>query len=180
MATLNFKKVFFKWQLQEHKSSMTLIKSPNRSLEIYWFCSVSSSSFLFFCFFIFFFLSKFCPHKFSVTIGRIGLKFGDMIDMIMKLCQKVTKGLNFKVMDSKAPLVHAKSAKILSGWVRSNHRTDCFEIWGVIAMDMKVCKWVSKGPCESMPQPLHFIRGLISQKAFRSPSINHIYSCSLW
>ena len=94
---------------------MTLIKSPNRSWEIYWFCSVSSSSFLFFCFFIFFFLSKFCPHKFSVTIGRIGLKFGDMIDMIMKLCQKVTKGLYFKVVDSKAPLVHAKSAKILSG-----------------------------------------------------------------
>ena len=46
-------------------------------------------------------------------------------------------------------------------------------------MDMKFCKWVSKGPCESMSHPFHFIKGLIVQTLFGSPSINHIYSCSL-
>ena len=80
---------------------MTLIKSPNRSEEVSWFCSVSFS-------FLFLFQSKFCPHKFSVTTERIGLKFGDMIIMIMKLCKRVTKGSNLKTADSKAFLGHAK------------------------------------------------------------------------
>ena len=31
-----------------------------------------------------------------------------------------------------------------------------------------------------MFHPLHFIKDLISQKPFRSPPLNHIYSCSLW
>ena len=78
---------------------MTLIKSPNRSGETSWFCSISSSSSLF----SFFFLPKFCPHKFSVTTGRIGLKFGDIVNMIRKLCKRITKGSHFKIADSKAP-----------------------------------------------------------------------------
>ena len=83
-------------------------ESPNRCEENYWFCSVSSSSFRFFYFFLIFFMPKFCPHKFSVTTGRIDLKFEDMIDIIMKLCKRVTKGSNFKMVDSKATLGYAK------------------------------------------------------------------------
>ena len=36
------------------------------------------------------------------------------------------------------------------------------------------------GCAGAMPNPLHFIKGLISQKPFRSPPLNHIYTCSLW
>ena len=158
---------------------MTLIKSPNRSWEAYWFCSVSSSSFLFLYFF--FFLFKSCPHKFSVTIGRIDLKFGDMKDIIRMLCKRVIKRSNFKMADSKAPLRYAKICPFFSGWVLSNHWTHFFprnlryDRYGY-----DVYQSGSKGPCENMPHPFHFLKGLISQKPFRSPPINHIYSCSLW
>ena len=37
---------------------------------------------------------------------------------------------------------------------------------------------VLKSPRGHAP-PLHFIKALISQKPFRSPSLNHTYSCSL-
>ena len=55
---------------------------------------------LFFLFFhFFFFLSKFCSAEFSLTTGWVVLKFGDMVDMDVKLCNRVSK---FKMIDSKA------------------------------------------------------------------------------
>ena len=36
--------------------------------------------------------SKFCLDGFSVTTGQIVLKYGDMIDMDMKFCKRVSKG----------------------------------------------------------------------------------------
>ena len=69
-----------------------LIKSPKRSMETCCFYSISSCyyySFFFFSFFHFyFFLSKFCLDEFSVTTGRIVQKFGDMVDMDVKLCRR--------------------------------------------------------------------------------------------
>ena len=58
----------------------------------------------FLCFFIllglhFFFPLKFCRDEFLVTTRLIVLKFGDMIDMDMKFCKKISK---FKMTDSKA------------------------------------------------------------------------------
>ena len=63
--------------------------------ETYCFCAVSLFFFLA-CFF--FFPLKFCPDEFSVTTGLIVLKFGDMIEMYMMFCKKVSK---FKMSDSK-------------------------------------------------------------------------------
>ena len=40
--------------------------------------------------------------------------------------------------------------------------------------------WKSPFACPGMPNPLHFIKSFISWKLFRSPPINHIYSCFLW
>ena len=40
-----------------------------------------------------------CPDKFSVTTGWTVLKFGDMVDMDVKLCNRVSK---FKMLDSEA------------------------------------------------------------------------------
>ena len=39
--------------------------------------------------------------------------------------------------------------------------------------------WILKGSPGGMPHPLYFIKCVISRKPFRSPPINHIYSCSL-
>ena len=47
---------------------------------------------------------------------------------------------------------------------------------------MKFCMRISKGAPASlggMPHPFHFIKGLLSQKPFEFPTINHIYYCSL-
>ena len=53
---------------------------------------------LFFFFHFFFFPPKFCSDKFSVTTGRIVLKFGDMVNMDVKLCKRLSK---FKMSGSK-------------------------------------------------------------------------------
>ena len=58
---------------------------------VYCFCSVSSSS-------SFSFRPKFYPEEFSVTTGRIVLKFRDMVDMDVKLSTRVSK---FKMSNSK-------------------------------------------------------------------------------
>ena len=42
---------------------------------------------------------KFCPDEFSVTSGRILLKFGEKVDMNVNLCNSVSKS---KILDSKA------------------------------------------------------------------------------
>ena len=55
--------------------------------------------FFFFLFFFFFFPSKFCSDEFSVAAGQIVLKFEDLVDMEVKLCNRVSK---FKISDSKA------------------------------------------------------------------------------
>ena len=39
--------------------------------------------------------------------------------------------------------------------------------------------WDPRGSPGGMPHPLHFIKCITSWKPFRSPPINHIYSCSL-
>ena len=44
----------------------------------------------------FFFLPKFCLNEYSVTAGQIVLKFGEMVDMDVKLCYSVSK---FKMLD---------------------------------------------------------------------------------
>ena len=64
-----------------------LIKSLKRSEETYWIYSVFySSSF-------FFFLPKFCLDEFSVTAGRIVLKYGDKVDMDVPVFQNPKVGL---------------------------------------------------------------------------------------
>ena len=54
----------------------------------------------FFFFYFFFFPPKFSLGKFSVTIGGIVLKVGDMIDTDMKFFKRVSK---LKMVDSKDP-----------------------------------------------------------------------------
>ena len=82
------------------------IKSPQRSGDTYCFCCVS---YYFFPFHFFLFAPKFCTDDFSVTTGRISLKFGNMVDMDVKLCNWVSK---FKMSDSKAdPRTCAKPLK---------------------------------------------------------------------
>ena len=80
-----------------------LIKFPERSGETYCFCSVSSSfyyysfstsSFSYSCYS--FFLPKFYPAEISITTGEIVLKFGHMVDMDVKLCNRILK---FKMWD---------------------------------------------------------------------------------
>ena len=83
----------------------SIFKSPKQSGESYRFCSVSSS-------YHFFSSSSnsfsFRPH-FSVTTRWKVLKFRDMVDMGMKLCNGVSK---FKMSDSKTdPWACPKSAK---------------------------------------------------------------------
>ena len=68
-----------------------IIKSPKRSGETY--CVAPFLLLLLFAQI----LSR--RLDFSVTTGRIVLQFGDMVDMIVKLCERVSK---FKMMDSKA------------------------------------------------------------------------------
>ena len=79
-----------------------LIKYPKGSETIYYFCSVPSS-----------FCAQNCRDEFSVTIGRIVLKSGDIIDIDMKLCKRVSK---FKMSNFMAGLrACSQTAKILSG-----------------------------------------------------------------
>ena len=57
----------------------------------------------------------------------IVLKFGDMVEMYVKFCTRVSK---FKILDSKAGL-HAlltKHCQNLSGLFLTNHSKDCSEI----------------------------------------------------
>ena len=51
---------------------------------------------LFFFFYLVFFPPQFCPNEFSVTTGRIVVKFGDMVDMDVKMCKSFSK---FKMSD---------------------------------------------------------------------------------
>ena len=39
----------------------------------------------------FFFLPKFCLNEYSVADGQIVLKFGEMVDMDVKLCNSLSK-----------------------------------------------------------------------------------------
>ena len=39
----------------------------------------------------------------------------------------------------------------------------------------QIKKRMSTGTCPGMPHPIHFIKGFISRKQFRSPLLNHIY-----
>ena len=53
----------------------------------------------FFFFSFFFFPPKLYSDEYSVAAGRIVLKFEDLVDMEVKLCNRVS---NFKISDSKA------------------------------------------------------------------------------
>ena len=82
-----------------------VIKSPKRSLGNY---SLSPFLLLIIIFLLpfpflflsdFFFPPKFRPGEFSITTRLIVLKFEDMVDMDVKLCNKVSKS---KMLESKA------------------------------------------------------------------------------
>ena len=77
--------------------SIWIFKSPKRSGETLFL--LRFFVLFFFFFHLFFFPPKFCPQEFSVTTGRIVLKFWDMVDMDVKLCKRVSKS---KMSDSKA------------------------------------------------------------------------------
>ena len=109
-------------------------------------------SFLFFLHF-FFFRPKFCPDEFSVTTGLIVLKFGDMLDMDVKLCNRVSK---FQMSDSNAGTwACPKPLKCCPNYISTTPE-------GIVL-----------GVPEHVP-PLHFMKGFISLKPFRSPPLNHI------
>ena len=126
----------------------------------------------------FFFPPKFCLDEFSVTTKRIVLKFGDMIDIDMKLCKRVSK---FKMADPKVHPGHAQTC-LNFVWTSSlYHWMDCSKIWGFIRYRYEVLQKGFKGSprvtCGHAPAPLLYKRP--NQKPFRSPPLNHIYCCSL-
>ena len=96
--------------------------------------------FFFFCFF--FFLPKLCPDEFSVTTGRIVLKFGDMLDMDVKLCNRVSK---FKMSDSKAgPQAFPKLPKFCRDYFLLTTGRIVLKFGDMLDMDVKLCNRVSK------------------------------------
>ena len=105
-----------------------LIKSLKRSRETFCFCSILFSSSFFFFFFVFFFFfffftffffpPNFCPYEFSVTTGRILLKFINMVDTDVKLCNRVS---NSKCWTQRLAHGRAQNRKILSGQFLTNH-----------------------------------------------------------
>ena len=82
---------------------------------------------------------------FSLPIGHIVLKFGDMIDMDMKFCKRVSK---FKRQTLRAcpnlPQFYTDKFSVTTGW-------SVLKFWDMIDMDMKFCKMVSKGPPRNAP-----------------------------
>ena len=64
---------------------------------------------------------NFFPDEFSVTTRRIVLKFGDMIDMDVKLCNRVLK---FKCRTLRLANRRAQTAQTLSRLFLTNHSWD--------------------------------------------------------
>ena len=73
-------------------SESTLVKMPH--------CWKSRHGSLFF--FLHFHPPSFCPDEFSVTTGRIVLKFGDIVDMNVKLCNRVSKCWTLRLAHGRA------------------------------------------------------------------------------
>ena len=98
------------------------------------------SEFTVFFFFLFFFPQKHCPDGFSLTTGRIVLKYGTMVDKDVELCDKVLK---VKMLDSKAgPWAFPKPPKFCQDYFFLSSERSVLKCFDMIHIFIWFCRKV--------------------------------------